>query len=287
MFRMMAERSGDVMLNISVDGHIRYVSPLITKLGGFEPADLIGRSALIMVHPDDRIVASAAHGRALSRPEESFSYQYRGLKKSGDVIWMETQTRASVDDGGRVLGVISAARNIAQRKSAEDKLINAANTDVLTGLANRRIFDEQLHRAVHATKVRSHSGCVAILDIDFFKRVNDTHGHPAGDQVLKDVAAVLQPTLRSGDTIARIGGEEFGLILWDLRIEDADALCERLRETIEGMSIKVGSLTIGVTVSIGLADIDAYATVPDLLAAADAALYRAKTEGRNCLRLAA
>jgi diguanylate cyclase (GGDEF)-like protein/PAS domain S-box-containing protein len=287
MYRMMTDRSGDVLFNIAVDGNVQYVSPSITKVGGYIPEAVIGTPALEMMHEEDRVVAAAVHHRALSRPNETFVFEYRALTVTGAHIWFETHTRATVDDAGKVIGVISAARDISKRKLNEMDLTEAANSDPLTGLSNRRVFDEKLQRALHAPRPRAVPACLAIVDIDFFKRVNDTHGHPAGDQVLKKVAAAFQPALRRDDVTARIGGEEFGLILWGLRSKDAGALCERLRQTIAALSVEVGEQRLNVTVSIGLADLEDFETEVSALSGADQALYRAKAEGRNCLRLAA
>jgi diguanylate cyclase (GGDEF)-like protein len=232
-------------------------------------------------------VAAAVHHRALSRPNETFVFEYRALTVTGAEIWFETHTRATLDDAGKVIGVISAARDISKRKLNEIDLADAANSDPLTGLGNRRVFDDKLRRALYAPRPRPIPTCLAIVDIDFFKRVNDTYGHPAGDQVLKIVAATFKPALRSDDILSRIGGEEFGIILWGIRGSDAGALCERLREAIAALRITVGEQTLKVTVSIGLADLEHFDTEAEALSGADQALYRAKAEGRNCLRLAA
>jgi diguanylate cyclase (GGDEF)-like protein/PAS domain S-box-containing protein len=287
MYRMMTDRSGDVLFNISVDGVVRYVSPSIRRKGGYDPDAVVGKTALSMIHEDDHVVAAAVHSRALSRPNETFVFEYRALTRSGAHIWFETHTRATLDDSGKVIGVISAARDISKRKLNELELEEAANSDPLTGLSNRRVFDDKLRRALYGPRPRPVAACLAIVDIDFFKRVNDTYGHPAGDQVLKSVAAAFKLVLRTDDTIARIGGEEFGIILSGLKQTDAGALCERLREAIAALPIVVGKQALNVTVSIGMADLAEFDTEAEAMSGADQALYRAKAEGRNCLRLAA
>ena len=129
-------------------------------------------------------------------------------------------------------------------------------------------------------------GCIAVMDIDHFKRVNDDHGHPAGDAVLRQVAGILRDRVRANDTVARIGGEEFGLIFWNMDAAAAASLCERLREAVAELRVPTDGATIAVTISIGLASISG-PNAADLLGAADAALYVAKRAGRNRLRLAA
>jgi diguanylate cyclase (GGDEF)-like protein/PAS domain S-box-containing protein len=287
LFRIMTDRSGDILFNIAPNGHIRYVSPSIARYTKVPLSDIIGTQSLELIYEEDRIVAAAAHGRALARPDRTFVFEYRSLTDSDGLVWFESHARATIDDTGKATGVISAARDISLRKQHEFDLSAAANSDPLTSLANRRAFDEDMRRVTYASRPRSKSACLAIIDIDFFKRVNDDHGHAAGDQVLREVAACLRANLRANDIIARIGGEEFGLILHDLKIMDADRFCDRLLETVAGLSIEFEGRSIPVTVSIGLANIDDYEMAAEVLAAADAALYLAKADGRNCLRLAA
>ena len=287
MFRLMADRSGDVLLNLDVEGRIRYCSPSIARFGGFDTTSLIGQQSLKLMAEDDRLVAAAVHGRALKRPNKTFVFEYRALTAPGATTWFETHTRVIVDADGTVTGVVSAARDISHRKRSDAKLVDAANSESLTGLKNRRNFDERLRQAMLSPHRAVDEGCLAILDIDFFKRVNDEHGHPAGDDVLRAVAARLQPMLRANDLVARIGGEEFGLLLSNLQLADADRLCDRLREDVAAQRIDAGGAILAVTVSVGIAALADHATIPELLAAADAALYRAKGEGRNCVRLAA
>lgn len=287
MFRLIADSSGDVVLNLDVDGRIRYCSPSIAQFGDFDAAALVGQNSLRLVADDDRIVAAAAHAQALARPNETFVQSYRAKNEKNEPIWVETYTRAIIDADGCITGLVSAARDISQRKRDERRLFDAAHSDAMTGLRNRRHFDERLGKAMRSSSRAALAGCLAIVDIDFFKRVNDGHGHLAGDQVLKAVAARLQPMVRYNDIVARIGGEEFGLVLWGLQPADAGMLCQRLREDVAAQQIKLGQTSISVTVSIGIADLAVHQTLPALFAAADAALYRAKAEGRNCVRLAA
>lgn len=287
MYQLMANRSGDVLMNLDVDGRIRYCSPAIARYGNFDPSQLVGQNSLRLVAKEDRAEASAGHLRALAQPNETFVYSYRVATPHDDEIWFESHARAIVDEEGCVTGVVSAARDITQRKQAEANLIDIANSDPMTKLSNRRRFDELLASAVGSSDQNHSSGCLGIIDIDFFKNVNDMHGHLAGDDVIKAVAARLRPMLRSTDFIARIGGEEFGLILWGLRLEDADRMCERLRENIATQRIAVGANHVSVTVSVGIAELSGHNSPSALFAAADAALYRAKAEGRNCVRLAA
>ncbi len=286
LFRQMAERAGDIVLNITPDGRIVYVSAAIENIGGFQPWQIIGRSVPDLVIEGDRPAMLAAHIRTLAFPDEPATNEYRAQTANNGYIWIETNSRAIVDSNGGVTSIVATVRDITHRKAAEIELAHIANTDTLTGLPNRRLFDAKLDQAFSARDFIE-VGCLAVIDVDFFKSVNDYHGHPGGDEVLRQLARTFRSEVRSSDTIARIGGEEFGLILGGLGIEDAEALCNRLREAVAAMEITLNNRIVSVTVSIGLAALTDHRRAADLLKAADAALYRAKSAGRNRLRLAA
>ena len=160
----------------------------------------------------------------------------------------------------------------------------AAVQDGLTGLVNRRALDDRLKAEVaHAIRHRRELN-VLILDVDHFKKVNDTHGHLAGDEVLRQIASLLGDQVRTEDLVARFGGEEFVVVARDVPIHGATALAERLRSAIEGKRVRFEDVEMQVTVSIGIASLSAFDkthSVAQLLAAADAALYEAKEAGRN------
>ncbi|HLL77496.1 MAG TPA: diguanylate cyclase [Pyrinomonadaceae bacterium] len=175
--------------------------------------------------------------------------------------------------------LLARARTLLDFKNYLDTCEEAAFTDHLTGLANRRRFERQLEREVARTRRYSRPFCLLILDIDHFKRVNDTHGHEVGDDVLRRLANTLQAGTRGIDMAARIGGEEFAVVLTETDFERGMEVAERLRAAVKETAIPaVGH----VTVSVGLAEFGA--ATPDartLFAAADSALYEAKRAGRD------
>jgi len=179
-------------------------------------------------------------------------------------------------------------RNQIRRKRYQSKLqndldhsIELAVTDPLTGLRNRRFVQRHLDRMLI-----EQSAAVLVLDVDRFKLINDTHGHGAGDGALRQVAERLRNHLRASDVIARYGGEEFVVVLADAPTEYAAAVAERLRGALIAEPICSGGLSLPITVSIGLAIAPAGCMATQAIAAADAALYRAKAAGRNCVRQA-
>lgn len=181
---------------------------------------------------------------------------------------------------GERLGRVWLVRDITERKQREAALEMLAATDTLTGLPNRRSFMSRLTAAAREAHHRAGgAGVVMMLDIDHFKRVNDTWGHAVGDEVLQHFAEVVRQSLRRGDAAGRLGGEEFAVLLPGTGIEDGRALAERLRERIEAQPAATSEGDIAVTVSIGVA---ALGDRPEqALDQADSALYRAKSSGRN------
>ncbi len=177
---------------------------------------------------------------------------------------------------------IEVHRVNAEMAKLNQRLEELANTDVLTQLANRRHLLEQLE-ALWATADRHQRPLAVIMfDVDRFKRVNDTYGHAAGDEVLRMVARVARRGLRRGDRIGRIGGEEFCIVCPETGVEGAAAVAERIRSAVACTPVQVEGHTIQVTVSLGVAErCDRHECKDHLLADADAALYRAKQSGRN------
>ncbi|HHX41823.1 MAG TPA: GGDEF domain-containing protein [Armatimonadetes bacterium] len=156
--------------------------------------------------------------------------------------------------------------------------------DPLTGLYNRRAFDDRLAQALTMNRVFGQSACLLMIDLDHFKQVNDTYGHVAGDEVLRSVADCLTRTCRvKNDFVARYGGEEFAVILWNTSLKRGVVSAERLLDSIRGMRVAYETHTIAVTASIGIAEVLSGDTATRWVERADRALYDAKTSGRNCI----
>lgn len=176
--------------------------------------------------------------------------------------------------------LVSRAAQLVAQKQTMDRLRAEADRDYLTGLMNRRRFRTALGQEVERWRRYSIPCALLLVDIDFMKRVNDTHGHSAGDRVIRHTASALVELSRDNDTSARLGGEEFALLLAGADDAQAHAAAERLRHVVSGTPVEGVGI---VTVSLGVASCPAHATHErTLYAASDAALYRAKDEGRNC-----
>ena len=286
-YRLLADHSTDIVLGIDAGGRINYLSPSIEQIVGRSPAQLHGSRALELVHPVDRDVVLVAHRDALRDVAGTQIVEYRARVSNGALRWFEAHTRAVQGDDGRVSGTVSMIRDVSHRKAREAELSRAASTDPLTGLANRRVFDAVLAQRIAVAAEGQIAGCVAVFDIDHFKAVNDRHGHDTGDQVLQAFARIARGVMRDGDVVARLGGEEFGILFPATGIEQAHCLCERLRATLAATRLRHGPAIVELTVSAGIAALDGMDSAAVALRAADRALYAAKAEGRDRLRLAA
>jgi diguanylate cyclase (GGDEF)-like protein/PAS domain S-box-containing protein len=282
---LIARHVSDAILNLAVDGTILYASPAFRQLGGYDPEELIGRNARDLVSQDDAERMVAAHREALAQPHRTISAEYRAATSTGELLWFENRTRAVMGDGDVPVGVVSAIRDITDRKDMEARLMEAANTDPLTGLHNRRAFMTMLEH--QWSRVREGNGrCGLVLfDIDHFKRVNDRYGHQTGDMVLKTFAEIARGMLRETDMLARIGGEEFALLLWNSDEIAASRIAERIREAIARALLRSDqNASFSITISAGVADLATLESPRDAFRRVDEALYRAKADGRNCWR---
>jgi diguanylate cyclase (GGDEF)-like protein/PAS domain S-box-containing protein len=290
-YRLLAENVEDVVTRIDVGGKRLFISPSIEKLLGWTVPEIMVQSAYSNIHPAHRdIVRKMLEG--LSADHRSASGEYMSRRKDGNYVWVEarfTFVRNPQDDSPEIVAVI---RDISKRKVAEeqmwlanDQLKSLAETDTLTGIANRRKFDDVFERELRRGARAGSQLSLLLVDIDRFKLFNDSYGHSAGDDCLRHVARALAANLRRpADLIARYGGEEFAVILADTAPEAAVHVAETLRQAVAGLGLAHGLSDSGVvTVSIGVAGARCDGQNPGrvLLEAADEALYRAKEEGRN------
>jgi diguanylate cyclase (GGDEF)-like protein/PAS domain S-box-containing protein len=263
-----------------------YISQNIVKFG-HSPAELIASAAwpLILVDEDDRASVWTALTKVLEKDASSASIEFRLIAGSGSRHWMEARYSPVRDKGGRLIEVEGIMIDVTERKAAEEKILRLARTDPLTGLANRATFAERLHLAFNASRRGGSSIAVLYLDLDHFKDVNDTLGHPMGDSLLTTVAARLLSAVRETDLVARFGGDEFAILQADVGDPAvAGALAEKIRLSLDRPYVLDGNI-LNLTTSIGVAPLGADTVEADaMLAQADLALYRAKEEGRNQYR---
>jgi diguanylate cyclase (GGDEF)-like protein/PAS domain S-box-containing protein len=293
----LAEHSGVVVALSDLDGTLRYVSPASERVLGWRPEEMVDHDMLAFAHSEDHAVLLEAKMELLAGGGQS-SATYRLRRPDGSWLWIDGQARLrDGPDGSSASDYIVVLRDASERKADEIKLIEAMNqmelmaiTDGLTGLANRRHLDVSAEREWRRCARDNLPLSVLMVDADRFKFFNDRYGHLAGDDCLRAIAARLTAfARRPGDVAARYGGEEFVLLLPSMELEGALSVAERLCQAVRDLGIEhEGNGGLGfATISIGLATTwpgdsqREFADVVALVSAADAALYRAKSGGRN------
>jgi diguanylate cyclase (GGDEF)-like protein/PAS domain S-box-containing protein len=274
-FRILASGAFEGVA-ITSQGKFLDVNGQLAKILGYEPSEMIGQPIINFIAPEDhdRVIANIRNGI------ES-NIEHEMLRKDGSRVMVESHGQTIVQGG--IPTRLTAIRNITERKLFEVELKRQAHTDHLTGVSNRGYFmdqaEQELNRAIRYDSPLS----LYMLDIDFFKKVNDSYGHKIGDLVLIKLAEVCKQTLREVDIIGRVGGEEFVILLPETDLDKATEVAERLRESIAKSKVPLESgLPLHFTVSIGVTSLVSKDDNLDvLLNLADKALYEAKENGRN------
>ncbi len=290
VFRLLAEESSDMVTRIGMDERIHYISPSSARVVGWRPEQLMGTSALAGVNAEDllrveQMVAALKRGEA-----EDARIVYRSRHRQKKEIWIESTMRVTKDFGtGEINGVVAISRDMTEHKSLEQKLAALATMDGLTGIANRRHFDERLENEWARAGREGTTLSLLLIDVDHFKKFNDEYGHLAGDACLQAVAKILaEQARRPADVVARFGGEEFVLLLPNTDATGCQQIGEAIRQSLAQLGI-VHALNFPskqLTVSIGGTTTScggAQASCLSLVEAADCALYSAKKDGRDRL----
>jgi diguanylate cyclase (GGDEF)-like protein/PAS domain S-box-containing protein len=294
----IVECSSDAVIGLNLDGTIVSWNAAATRLYGLKDADIVGRHSSILSPPGEPGPLAEAT-KALLRGETVEQQEIVLRRKDGDVVDIALRFSPIQDSLGSLVGLSATARDITVQKRAEkaaqdagaalevqkkaleeanERLESLATSDGLTGLRNRRAMDTQLeHEFARSNRYKVRLSLL-LIDIDRFKTYNDSFGHQAGDDVLRDVAKVLKAGTRETDIVARYGGEEICIILPETNLYEAGRLAERLRSAVASSAW----VRRAVTISIGVSTMDAtMKSAADLVLAADRALYTSKAEGRN------
>ena len=260
-----------------------YISHNITKLG-HDPQSLLSSPswARTLIDPDDQAKVGEAMARILDKDAEGASIEFRLRTGDGALRWVENRYVPVRDKEGRLIEVEGIIIDITERKAAEEKITLLARTDGLTGLANRATFAERLGQAYAAAQRGAFAFAIFYLDLDKFKPINDTFGHPVGDLLLQRVAQRLKSCTRESDLVARLGGDEFAILQGEIS-EPANAgeLAAKI-QTALALPYLINNNEIKISVSIGISPyVAGTAGVDAMLVQADLALYRSKDEGGN------
>jgi diguanylate cyclase (GGDEF)-like protein/PAS domain S-box-containing protein len=301
--RKLLDISPDGIITTDPEGRITYFSAKQAEIVGAPAnANVIGHLVYDWFHPEDRDLAKARMQRQM-RGETMSPRAFRLLKYDGGMMWGEIASALIQDGSGSSEGLLIIVRDINERKFLEealhrtnesllaqiqetnrlqDQLREQVVRDPLTGLYNRRYLDETLDREISRASRENYPLCIAIIDLDHFKNVNDTYGHQSGDEVLKTLGKLLRGSARGGDIACRWGGEEFMLVLPRMTAETAQQRTEQWRNAFAELRFPFSAQHITVTLSVGIAAFPVHGkTATTLTQNADVALYLAKAQGRN------
>ena len=273
--RRFFDLSQDMLCTSDMEGYFVELNSAWEECLGYSPEELRGRPFVELIHPDDR-ERTEVESAQLFEGGGTVGFENRYKAKDGSWHWLRWSATLAADESliyARATDVTALKRVESERENLLTEVAALARSDALTGLPNRRVLDDQLPREMARARRTGSELCLAILDLDHFKAYNDTHGHLAGDVMLRDCAVAWDSELRGEDTIVRYGGEEFLVVLPDCTYEQAAEIVERLREATPG----------GQTCSAGLACWNFRELTVDLVGRADSALYRAKAAGRDQL----
>jgi diguanylate cyclase (GGDEF)-like protein/PAS domain S-box-containing protein len=280
-FRTIVEKSWSGVALLDGDLRFTFTGSSTSNVIGYDEHELIGRSFLDYVHQRERDAARHSFDSILTSTNPEASGELRFLHKNGAWIWLEGFSQNLLHEPS-VGAIVLNYRDVTQRKETEKQLEYRAYYDSLTGLPNRLLFRDRVVNSLLQARRNRVSLSVMYLDLDHFKLVNDGLGHSFGDSLLADVATRLQTALRASDTISRIGGDEFSILLPE--VVSMDAVAGVARKILESLTkpFRLGGHDLFVTASLGIACYPADGDdVETLLKCADAAMYRAKELGRN------
>ncbi|MFY9180143.1 MAG: EAL domain-containing protein [Venatoribacter sp.] len=280
-FRQLTALSPVGIFQLDIDQKFRYVNQRWREIMGIKKGFPDNQVWAKLIGAEDRTALLTSWQRLLQN-QVSISQELKICPEGKNSLWIQLRVGPLHSHDGALLGYLGAVSDISELKEAQLKMETLALYDPLTGLANRRLFLLKLDEAVATVKRSNATMALMFIDMDHFKRVNDTLGHDAGDILLKEVARRLKAHVRESDTVSRVGGDEFTVILRSIhQVNDAAIVAEKLLQGL-AVPIQVKGQTIVPSISIGITMLPTDALDPNvLLKNADLAMYRAKSEGRN------
>jgi len=276
------EQSPASIIITDINGDIEYVNKKFTEVTGYSYEEAMRKNPNVLksdYHSEEYY--KNLWETILTRKE--WRGEFHNKKKNGELYWESAIISPIFNNRGDIIQILAIKEDISERKRLENELKRQARTDGLTGLSNRRHFMETAEKQLLWDKNNPKENAFLMLDIDFFKKVNDNFGHAIGDIAIKMVADVCKETIRRTDILGRIGGEEFAILLVELNYTDAVKIAERLRLNVENIKLfDNNEVQVNLRVSIGITKYNAEEdSLEDLMIRSDKALYKAKNEGRN------
>ncbi|HET9442290.1 MAG TPA: EAL domain-containing protein [Acidimicrobiales bacterium] len=279
-FRSIAQNASDVLTVIDAAGTVRYQSPSVSRVLGYRPEDLLERSLEGLIHRES--YAAVVEGlRTASPPPAAPAVVHARLRRADGTSCLVEMTISNLLDDDAVQGLVITSRDISERAALEHQLRHQALHDPLTGLANRTLFLDRLEHAVARSKRRPEMLAVLMVDLDGFKQVNDSLGHGAGDRLLVEVARRLADSVREGDTVARMGGDEFAVLIERADLEGPAVVAKRIAHRLRA-PVHINGKAIVSQGSVGVAmGSSSSLRAEELLRNADLAMYVAKGKGKG------
>ena len=276
----------DAVITVDTDALIEYLNPVAERLTGWRNAEARRRPVAEVFAIVDETTGAPIPDPVARALSEGATVEAEGnavlLCRGAESIAIDHSVAPIRDRNARIVGAVLVIQDMSRERQYAARLSNLASHDPLTGLLNRREFEQRVRAVVDRPADDGAQHAVLYLDLDQFKIVNDTGGHAAGDELLRQVGALLRPRLREGDVLARLGGDEFGVLLPHCPPAPALRIAEALRKSIVDFRFAWRNRTFTIGVSIGLVNLaDAPQTLASVLSAADAACYLAKDKGRN------
>ena len=285
--RLLADNASDVIWTMDLGGRFTYISPSVEKLRGYTVAEVMQQTMAEVLTPDSLATftlsfAQAVEAMSRGEPFPTMRAEVEQPCKDGSTVWTEVTASGIIDEAGEFVGILGVSRDITERRRAALRLQHMAQYDLLTDLPNRALLMDRLGLALSAARRGSHAVAVMFLDLDRFKPVNDAYGHAAGDELLRAVAGRLRSLLRAEDTVARVGGDEFVVLLPRAQsVAEVVHVAEKVRASLAEPYIVAGH-RVRISATIGLALFPEHAAEPNALTrCADAAMYAAKSAGRD------
>jgi diguanylate cyclase (GGDEF)-like protein/PAS domain S-box-containing protein len=281
---------GDAVITTDLRGRVEYFNPVAETLTGWKAQEAEGNPLASVCRMLDETTRQALPDALERVGREGRTVKAASnvllLRRDGTEIAINESTAPIRDRNGEIAGVVLVLHDVRREREYAIQLSYQASHDALTGLINRREFEHRLSLALVSARELNRTHAMLYLDLDQFKIVNDTCGHAAGDELMRQISMLLQGRLREGDTLARIGGDEFGVILENCSPEHAERIADELRQTVTDFHFIWHDRSFSIGVSIGLVLVaEGPLTLADVLSAGDAACYMAKEKGRNRVQL--
>jgi diguanylate cyclase (GGDEF)-like protein/PAS domain S-box-containing protein len=275
VLRAVLDAAASLIVVVDTEGGLVYWNRACENLSGYSADELAGSAAVLELIPEEERPAAIGVFDTLSRGESPALVETHWRTRSGELRLISWSNTALTDPDGRVTHVVGTGIDVTETRRLEDRLRHLADHDALTGLINRRRFEEDLERHLVVGRRYGMTGALLVLDLDGFKAVNDTHGHKAGDHVLCIVADALRQRMRESDVVARIGGDEFAVLLPRATPQEAEQVCQSLERAVPEHVAQTGPHRIHVSIGFA-AFVEGVKSIDEILTAADASMYAVK-----------